>query len=272
MPNENWNAPAEAESSAVVRQSTAVPNNAPTSPAVATNPAAPKSTVPLLPQPKQWLFWVVALSAVVLAIGFTVQLATGVTSSELGVDQELSRHHVAALTSLAMALNFLFGPAPGMCIIGVVAMVVLFVRKSLVRAAMFVLVAGSGWAASEAFKIIVARQRPNPAFLYNPLAPETGSNSFPSGHTSFAVALAFALYFLVRGMRWSVVVAWAGAVVAVVVAWSRIYIGVHYPSDVASSFLAATAGVVFMAGLWNRYAEGVLARLTFLPDSLIRGS
>ncbi|BAS14071.1 phosphoesterase PA-phosphatase related [Arthrobacter sp. Hiyo8] len=50
---------------------------------------------------------------------------------------------------------------------------------------------------------------------------------------------------------------------AVVVAWSRIYIGVHYPSDVVASFLATSAAVIVLAGLWNRYAPRVFARLPF---------
>ena len=54
----------------------------------------------------------------------------------------------------------------------------------------------------------------------------------------------------------------AGAVMAVVVAWSRLYIGVHYPTDVAASFLAASAAAVLLAGLWNRFAPRLLERLT----------
>jgi undecaprenyl-diphosphatase len=115
--------------------------------------------------------------------------------------------------------------------------------------------------ASEVFKLIIARQRPNPAMLVDPLSPETGSNSFPSGHVSFAVALAFALYFLARGTRWSKVIAAAGAALALVVAWSRLYIGVHYPSDVAASFLAASAAVVLLSGLWNRFGPRLVERL-----------
>ncbi|BAS11518.1 phosphoesterase PA-phosphatase related [Arthrobacter sp. Hiyo4] len=38
------------------------------------------------------------------------------------------------------------------------------------------------------------------------------------------------------------------------VGWSRLYIGVHYPSDVVGSLLAGTAAVVLLAGLWNRFA------------------
>jgi undecaprenyl-diphosphatase len=238
-PHAKRKASAEASSSAVVRQ----------------------RRVPLLPQPRHWLLWAIALAAAVLAIGFSVQLAAGVTSTELGVDQELSRHHVGALTTLAMALNFLFAPVAGACIVLLIGSYLVLVRKSFAGAVMFVLVSCSGWVASEVFKLIVARHRPDPALLFDPLSPETGSNSFPSGHTSFAVALAFALYFLVRGTRWGVITAWAGALMAVVVAWSRIYIGVHYPSDVVASLLAASAAVIALAGLWNRYAPRVLERL-----------
>ncbi|MHC6219562.1 phosphatase PAP2 family protein [Arthrobacter sp. MMS24-S77] len=247
----NRNASAEGRTSAVIRRS-----------------------VPVLPQPRYWLLWGVALAAAVLAIGFSVQSVASLTTSELGVDQELSRHHLGALTTVAMVLNFLFAPVAGVCIVLVIGLYQFLVRKSLVRAVMFVLFACSGWVASEVFKLIVARHRPNPALLFDPLAPETGSNSFPSGHTAFAVALAFALYFLVRGTRWGVITAWAGAVLAVVVAWSRIYIGVHYPSDVVASFLATSAAVIVLAGLWNRYAPRILERLPHrtVSEAIVSGA
>jgi undecaprenyl-diphosphatase len=85
-------------------------------------------------------------------------------------------------------------------------------------------------------------------------------DSFPSGHVCFAVTLAFALYFLAHGTRGAKVVAIAGAATAVIVAWSRLYIGVHYPTDVAASFLAGSAAVVLLAGFWNRFAPRLLAR------------
>ncbi|MHC6229935.1 phosphatase PAP2 family protein [Arthrobacter sp. MMS24-T111] len=177
------------------------------------------------------------------------------------MDQDLSTHHVAVLTAVAMGINLVFGPVAGLGLIAVIALVVLLVRRDLAKAVAFGVVACSGWVASEVFKLIVARQRPNPALLFDPLAPETGSNSFPSGHVSFAVALAFALYFLSRGTRWSKLVAAAGALMAVIVAWSRLYVGVHYPTDVAASFLAASAAFVLLAGLWNRFAPRFFDRL-----------
>jgi undecaprenyl-diphosphatase len=78
---------------------------------------------------------------------------------------------------------------------------------------------------------------------------------------SFAVALGFALYFLARGTRWAKVTAVGAAAMALVVAWSRLYIGVHYPTDVAASFLAASAAAVLLTGLWNLVAPRVADRL-----------
>jgi undecaprenyl-diphosphatase len=190
-----------------------------------------------------------------------VQLVPGDTAAELGVDQSLSRQHAAALTAVAMGINVLFGPVAGLALIGAIAAYLWLIRRDLVRAVAFGLAACSGWVASEAFKLLIGRQRPDPKLLFDPLAPETGSKSFSGGQVSYAAALAFALYFLARGTRWAKAAALAGAALALVVAWSRLYVGVHYPTDVAASFLAAGASVVLLAGMWNRFAPRLVERL-----------
>ena len=226
-----------------------------------TAPPAVGTQFRALPQPRHWLPVGVMMCAAVVVLGLAVQLVPGDTTAELGVDQNLSLHHVAVLTAVAMGINLLFGPVVGLLLIAVTALAIWLFRRDLVTAVAFGLTACSGWVASEAFKLLFARQRPNPALLFDPLAPETGSNSFPSGHVSFAVALAFALYFLARGTRWARPVAVAGAAVALIVAWSRLYVGVHYPTDVAASFFAASAAAVLLAGLWNRFAPALVERV-----------
>lgn len=247
----------------------AAPNSAaPTS--AAPNPEAPRGpdvTRPAaeprlwaLPHIRHWLLWGVLLSAAVLALGLGAQLTPGFSATEIGVDQDLSQHHSPALTAVAMALNVVFGPVVGLALIGAAALCIWLFRGGLLKAVAFGLVAISGWVASEIFKIIVARQRPNPALLFDPLAPESGSDSFPSGHVSCAVAVGFALFFLARGTRWAKITAFGAAALALVVAWSRLYIGVHYPTDVAASFLSTSAAVVLLTGLWNVVMPWLAAR------------
>lgn len=218
----------------------------------------------VLPQPRFWFLWAMLLSAAVLALGFIAKDLPGIGMGEFSVDQELSRHHNIALTDVAMTLNYVFSPLGGFLIIATVALFLLLVRKSPVNALAFGGVAAAGWLSSQLFKLLVERQRPNPALLFDPLAPETGSNSFPSGHVALAVGLAWAFYFLARSSRWARWTAVAGIAVPVVVAWSRIYIGVHYPSDVLASFLAASAAVILFAGLWNRYQARIVSRVSRL--------
>ena len=75
---------------------------------------------------------------------------------------------------------------------------------------------------------------------------DAGSWSFPSGHagSSFAAAYSLSKSFGKRG-RW----AWP---VAVLIALSRSYIGVHYLSDVLCGALFGTLGAVAAVILWRR--------------------
>ncbi len=78
-------------------------------------------------------------------------------------------------------------------------------------------------------KHAVARTRPwliLPQLI--PLVTERDPNSFPSGHTSAAFAAATA-FFHTLPWRWAGVTA---VVMAAVMALSRLYVGVHFPSDV----------------------------------------
>lgn len=215
----------------------------------------------VLPALRGWVLSGMLLCAAVVALGLTTRLVPGLGTAELGLDQALSRHHSVVLTVVATTLSYVFAPLAGGCIIFAVCLYLWLVRGALVSAAAFGLVASSGWVSSEVFKFLIARHRPDPAVLFDPLSPESGSDSFPSGHVAFAVALAFAVYFLARGTRWARPAAAAGAVLAATVAWSRLYIGVHYASDVVASFLAASAAVILLTGLWNRYAHRIFDRL-----------
>ncbi|QIN81281.1 phosphatase PAP2 family protein [Rubrobacter tropicus] len=74
-----------------------------------------------------------------------------------------------------------------------------------------------------------------------------GFYSFPSGHATVAVgfygALTLILAYRSRGLaRWAVVS--LGIVLVLSIGFSRLYLGVHYPTDVIAGFLAAPLWLV----------------------------
>lgn len=68
-----------------------------------------------------------------------------------------------------------------------------------------------------------------------PLVTENDPNSFPSGHTSAAFAAAVALWHTLP-RRWGVTV----LICAAVMGLSRLYVGVHFPTDVLCGALVGT--------------------------------
>ncbi len=91
------------------------------------------------------------------------------------------------------------------------------------------------------------RPRPPVSFFGTPFP---GSYSFPSGHALFAVCWFGALAPLMAPRlrsRAARIALWTGAVPLVsAIGYSRIYLGVHYPTDVLSGF---AAGVVWLGAL-----------------------
>ena len=88
-------------------------------------------------------------------------------------------------------------------------------------------------------KLIVSRPRPEENLT------DANGFSFPSGHSAMSMAvygcLAFALARACRGGLPRAVVAAAGVGIVVLVGLSRIYLGVHYPTDVVAGWITGAA-------------------------------
>lgn len=86
-------------------------------------------------------------------------------------------------------------------------------------------------------KPLFGRDRPS---LWESIAPE-GNYSFPSGHAMGSMTLACVMVLLCwhTRLRWSAVIAMSAFVA--LVGLSRVYLGVHYPSDILAGWAAAIA-------------------------------
>jgi len=84
-------------------------------------------------------------------------------------------------------------------------------------------------------KLIVARPRPSLEQLST-----LKSLSFPSEHTTQAAAVYLTIAILLsKGLnpRWRQLLVAFAVLIGLAVAWSRVYLGVHYPTDVAAGLL-----------------------------------
>ena len=118
-------------------------------------------------------------------------------------------------------------------------------------AVLFALVALGGEGLAEILKLAFHRGRPEPFFGY----PLPGTYSFPSGHAMLTLCffgvLAALLAPRLRSLAGRAAVWLAAAALALTVGLSRIYLGVHYPSDVAAGYCAA---IVWVAAVRAGYA------------------
>jgi len=91
-----------------------------------------------------------------------------------------------------------------------------------------------------ALKLAFNRDRPFVTYPYLDKQAEAGSYSFPSGHTSSAFTLATSLSMAYP--KWYVIV--PSYVYACAAGYSRMHLGVHYPSDVLAGALVGAGSAI----------------------------
>lgn len=123
-----------------------------------------------------------------------------------------------------------------------IALVVVLTLLRRFREATFAAIAlgGSGLLNVSA-KMFFARERPT---LWESIAPEE-TFSFPSGHAMGSATLACVLVLLAWRTRWRWPVVALAAAFVVLVGLSRVYLGVHYPSDILAGWAAASVWAAF---------------------------
>ncbi|GIF25910.1 undecaprenyl-diphosphatase [Actinoplanes tereljensis] len=193
--------------------------------------------------------WLIALLLGMIALGLLVTKVLNDVwpfTAEDGINRYFAAHRTPPW-NLVTEIFSLIGSTP--VIIGVTAIAALILLKTLHSwyEPLFLCAAVTAQALVFFFTtLVIDRQRPQVKHLDN--SPPT--SSFPSGHTSAAFALYCGLALILARLvhqTWQKWLCWALLLMPVGVALSRLYRGMHHPSDVTASFINGALCVTLMS-------------------------
>ncbi len=124
-------------------------------------------------------------------------------------------------------------------IVGVIGLAFLFMRRWRSLTYLLTTVVGSSFVNRTA-KELIHRVRPH---LWDSPTPELGY-AFPSNHAMGSMALVAALVILTWGSAWRWLVLILGSLFVVAIGWTRLYLGVHFPSDILAGWMVSVAWAI----------------------------
>ncbi|MDX3093266.1 phosphatase PAP2 family protein [Streptomyces sp. ME01-24h] len=203
-----------------------------------------------------------ASAALLLLLGLVVAHWGPLLTADRGIAVDL--HAVAVRHSGWTRLNrvltdWVWDPLT-MRLLLLTAVVWLLVRRENRQALWLVLAGTLGWVLQQAVKALVGRQRPR----WPDPVDSAAFAAFPSGHATTAALVLGALLWLLllrvpARSPWCVAACAVAFVSVVGVGFTRVYLGVHWPSDVLGGWLLAAAVLTGTAVLCAPWRTGAAA-------------
>jgi undecaprenyl-diphosphatase len=132
--------------------------------------------------------------------------------------------------------------------IALIAGTLLWLLGQRAYAALLAVAVGGGFVIYPVLKEVFDRPRPQ---LFEWRAHYAGASSYPSGHATMSMVLLVVLAYIIHRLanrRWiGVAAALVAGVGVLLIGISRLYLGVHYPSDVLAGYAVGFAWTVFCA-------------------------
>lgn len=210
-------------------------------------------------------------SAIVLVLVIVGVALRGSGGGPLPIDSTimtaLNGNATSQWTPVVDVLTLVFSPWT-VIVWTALAAVILYVRDSgAVRAIALIASVASAGALCEALKVLVARPRPPVTDQLG--VPET-TYSFPSGHVTGTASLVIAFVALVArsvGIATRIVLWSCAAIVIVLVCLTRLYLGVHWISDVVAGIGVACAATLLILPAVDLTTSTWRSHHRHLPDS-----
>jgi undecaprenyl-diphosphatase len=209
----------------------------------------------VLPEDRAARLWLWFGSTTVVLLLITAVLAprsVGIAEFDEDVMASMSALRNPVLTRVAQVITDLGSYRPVTAVSIGLALVLAYRTRRLLEPMVLLVAVEATSSLVEVLKVLVHRARPP---LGGMLGPQVFDFSFPSGHTASSTVLCIlGALLLARAERWSsarrLSVTTVGYVVAVLIGFSRVYLGYHWPTDVVGAWLLAmivvSIGMVFV--------------------------
>jgi membrane-associated phospholipid phosphatase len=193
------------------------------------------------------LVWGALGAAAVLFLAIALAVATGATAAtDVRIGTWLHAHAAPLLTDLMAAISFVGAPTT-LTAVAIAGGLFLMYRRKFAESVTLAIIVIGGNLLNVGLKHLVQRGRP----VFDEPLLSLPTYSFPSGH-AMASTVFFGLLAL-HAMEWTGRRAAArveiGAAVSMIalVCFSRVYLGLHYPSDVVGG---VAEGMAWLAVSW----------------------
>ena len=163
----------------------------------------------------------------------------------------LTWFHTHATSFLDFFFTFITnaGGITSVIIISALLCAFLIYKKRYYNAQLLLLGLGGAAAANVVLKALFHRDRPS---LWHQSIVETGF-SFPSGHAMASAALVTCLVIMLWPTKWRWLTIVLGGIIVILIGSSRLYLGVHYPSDILAGWCVSVAWVLLVRYLLNKW-------------------
>ncbi len=207
----------------------------------------------MLPLPRHWWVWTIAGVLLAVALGIFVTSDPQFATVDYTLNRWFDEHRLPVVDWIAIAIARIFSPLGAIIILVATLLLTRRRDRTMRTGSAFVFVVAVAWGGNQILKLIFQRPRPDLSVLTDPIVSIPLSYSYPSGHASISAALAIGLWLLAWRTRWQRAATIGLPFLFVVVALSRIYLGVHYPTDVIGALFITSAGALLAMWIWNTW-------------------
>jgi undecaprenyl-diphosphatase len=208
---------------------------------------------------------VVVLAAAAVALSYAVVAHNALAALDGGWRDGVLAHRTPVATDLLVFMSR-FGSTPSLIVIALVVAVLLVWRGRRADSVLVIVSTTGAMLLGVLLKEVIERPRP----VVTDYVVLVNSWSYPSGHSLNSMAVLGLLTALavraVPGWWWRVTLVVIAAVLVGTVGFSRVYLGVHWPSDVLGGWLI---GLCWVSGSLtvDRLVRGNSGRSGTVPGS-----